>query len=143
MLKELIEQGYGEQQDFNCAEKILYGANEAYQLGLEKNALRLSAGFGGGMGIGSVCGVLTASVMVLSCLFVSDKAHESDQIKKMTQELFQNYRQEMGEIDCRPLQTRYRTKEIKCRAVIVKAAEILDCMIAREWSSNRERYQNE
>ncbi len=138
MIKELIEQGYGEQQDFNCAEKILYGANEAYQLGLDKRALRLSAGFGGGMGIGSVCGVLTASVMVLSCLFVADRAHESVRIKTLTQELFQSYRKEMGEIDCKPLQTRYRTEEVKCRIVIAKAAEILDRIIAREGSINKE-----
>ena len=138
MLKELIEQGYGEQQDFNCAEKIFYGANEAYHLGLGKNALRLSAGFGGGMGIGSICGVLTASVMVLSCMFVDKQAHESDRIKKLTQELFQSYRQEMGEIDCEPLKTRYRTEEYKCRDVLVKAAAILDHITARESSLNRE-----
>lgn len=137
MLKELIEQGYGEQQDYNCAEKILYGANEAYKLGLDKSALRLSAGFGGGMGIGSVCGVLTASVMVLSCLFVADKGHESDRIKKLTQELFQSYREEMGEINCEALKTRYRTEEIKCRVMLIKAAEILDRIVARECSASK------
>ena len=70
MLAELIESGFGNSEDFNCAEKILYGANQAYQLGLNKDALKLSAGFGGGMGIGDTCGALTASVMVLSLLFV-------------------------------------------------------------------------
>lgn len=138
MLKELIEQGYGERQDYNCAEKIFYGANEAYQLDIEKSALRLSAGFGGGMGIGSVCGALTASVMVLSCLFVEDKAHESDRIPKLTQELFQSYCQEMGEMNCESLKARYRTEEYKCREVISKAAEILDRIIARECPTTRE-----
>jgi hypothetical protein len=27
MLKDLIEQGFGEKEDLNCAEKILWGAN--------------------------------------------------------------------------------------------------------------------
>ncbi len=132
MLKELIEQGYGEKEDFNCAEKILYGANEAYQLHMENSSLRLSAGFGGGMGIGSVCGALTASVMVLSYLFVKNQAHESDRIKTFTQELFQSYRKSMGDIDCNPLKSRYRTEDCKCRQVIAKAAEILDQIVVRE-----------
>lgn len=132
MLKELIEQGFGEEQDFNCAEKILYGANEAYHLGLDKNSLRLSAGFGGGMGIGNVCGALTASVMVLSHLFVDEKAHESGRIKQLTQELFKRYREEMDGIDCHFLTGHYRTEAYKCRAVIAKAADILDQMISRE-----------
>lgn len=132
MLHKLIQQGYGEKEDFNCAEKILYGANQVYQLGLHEQSLKMAAGFGGGMAIGSVCGTLTASVMVLSILFVKDKAHESSKIKDLTQELFANYQTEMQEIDCDPLKARYRTEELKCRMVIAKAAEILDKMIDRE-----------
>ena len=40
MLKDLIESGFGEKEGYNCAEKILYGANIAYSLGLPKEALR-------------------------------------------------------------------------------------------------------
>ena len=113
MLKQLILNGYGEKEDFNCAEKILYGANEAYQLGMTKEAMRMAAGFGGGMGIGSVCGVLTACVMVLSHLFVKENAHESQRIKVLTQELFSEYQREMEELLCEPLKDRYRTEEYK------------------------------
>lgn len=137
MLHTLIEQGYGEKEDFNCAEKILYGANQVYKLGLSQESLRMAAGFGGGMAIGSVCGTLTASIMVLSILFVKERAHESSKIKDLTQELFMNYRREMQEIDCDPLKTKYRTEELKCRLVIMKAAEILDNIIQREISSNQ------
>lgn len=132
MLKELILKGYGEEEDFNCAEKILYGANEAYQLGMTKEAMKLSAGFGGGMGIGSVCGALTAAVMVLSHLYVERCAHEGPRIRELTQELFQEYEKTMGEIHCIPLKERYRTEEYKCRDVIVRAAEVLDQIITKE-----------
>jgi len=133
MLSTLLEQGYGEIEDFNCAEKILYGANQAYNLGLDDQALKIAAGFGGGMAIGSVCGALTASVMVLGLLFVKKKAHESSKIKTLTQELFNAYRKEMKDIHCGPLKAKHRTEELKCKNVIVKAAEILDRMIAREY----------
>ncbi len=132
MLRNLIEQGYGEREDFNCAEKILYGANEVYQLGLDHQSLKAAAGFGGGMAIGSVCGALTAAIMVLGILFVKDRAHESSKIKTLTQELFDTYQQEMGDINCTPLKTHYRTEDLKCRSVIAKAAAILDTIIRRE-----------
>lgn len=136
MLYELLKSGYGQDQDFNCAEKILYGANEIYQLCLDKEALKMAAGFGGGMAIEDVCGALTAAIMVLGRLFVSNNAHESTRIKDLTKELLESYRTEMGEIDCAPLKTRYRTEAIKCREVILKAAEILDKIVQRELNLN-------
>ncbi|MEG6586122.1 C-GCAxxG-C-C family (seleno)protein [Dendrosporobacter sp. 1207_IL3150] len=132
MLYELINEGFGDKEDFNCAEKILYGANQAYNLGFSHETLKLSAGFGGGMAIGSVCGALTAAVMVLSSLYVKNNAHESTKIKALSLELFSTYRKEMGEINCGPLKARYRTEELKCRNVIATAAKVLDRIIERE-----------
>lgn len=132
MLSDLIRNGYGEEEDLNCAEKILYGANEAYNLGLDRDALKLAAGFGGGMGIEDKCGALTASIMVLSRLFVEERAHESEKIKELTNRLFDEFREEMGSIDCAPLKDMYRTEELKCSNIILKAAEILDRIIEEE-----------
>ena len=132
MLYDLLKQGYGENLDLNCAERILYGANQAYGLGLDKEALKLAAGFGGGMAIEDACGALAGSIMVLGRLFVKERAHESTRIKDLTKELFASYRMAMGEIDCAPLKAKYRTEEYKCRDVILKAAEILDGIVRRE-----------
>ena len=132
MLYQLIASGYGDEQDFNCAEKILYGANEAYRLGLSKDALKMAAGFGGGMATENVCGALTAAIMVLGRLFVAKNAHESTRIKDLTKELFGSYQAAMGDIDCAPLKVNYRTEELKCKNVILKAAEILDDIVERE-----------
>jgi C_GCAxxG_C_C family probable redox protein len=132
MLKDLLEQGYGADDDLNCAERILSGANEAYSLGLDKEAFKLAAGFGGGMAIEDKCGALTASIMVLGKLFVKERAHESERIKELAKELFEEYTKEMGSIDCAPLKERYRTEELKCKNVILKAAEVLDRIVERE-----------
>jgi C_GCAxxG_C_C family probable redox protein len=131
MLSDLIREGYGKEQDLNCAEKILYGANEAYNLRLSSEALRLAAGFGGGMGIEDLCGALAASVMVLGRLFVAQNAHAS-KIKELTSEFLANYRREMGAIDCAPLKAAHRNEEVKCDRVILKAAEVLEQIIERE-----------
>lgn len=71
MLLKLLQDGFGSAMDLNCAEKILYGANWAYNMKLPVEALKLAAGFGGGMGVESSCGVITGGVMVLSSLYVT------------------------------------------------------------------------
>ena len=48
MLLKLLQDGFGSAMDLNCAEKILYGANWAYNMKLPCEALKLAAGFGGG-----------------------------------------------------------------------------------------------
>lgn len=131
-LSELLKQGFGDDLDLNCAEKMLYAANKVYDLGLDHASLKMSAGFGGGIGMESVCGALTGGVMVLGALFIVNRAHESDQIKLLTREFFESYEKEMGSTVCKPLKDMYRTEELKCRNIIVKAAEILETIIDRE-----------
>lgn len=131
MLNQLIEQGFGDTEDFNCAEKILYAANQVYNMNLSADALKLSAGFGGGMGIGETCGALAGGVMVLSHLFVKDHAHESKKIKALSQELFASYRLAMGDINCKQLKLKYRTPETQCTPVIAAAAKALEAVIEK------------
>ncbi|NLJ59161.1 MAG: hypothetical protein GX339_10000 [Tissierellia bacterium] len=132
MLAELIKNGFGEDGDLNCAEKILGGANIAYNLNLDTDVMRLASGFGGGMAIEDKCGALTAAIMVLGKLFVKERARESEKIKELTRELFDDYKREMGYIDCQPLKEMYRSQELECSNVILKAAEVLDRIVMRE-----------
>ena len=43
MLQELIQGGYEIDEDLNCAETILYGANQVYHLNLNPDSLKLAA----------------------------------------------------------------------------------------------------
>lgn len=131
-LYDLLSSGYGMEEDFNCAEKILYGANTAYQFNLPTEGLKLAAGFGGGMGIEDTCGVITGAVMVLSHLFVKEVAHESTLIKEKTSLFIDRFREEMTSINCYKLKELYRTEELKCSSIILKSAEVLDRMISEE-----------
>lgn len=122
--------------DLNCAESILYSANEEYGLGLGHETLKLSAGFGGGMAVGSMCGALSAGVMVLGKLFVKDRAHESDRIKTLVKDFLETFRDKMGDWDCKPLKDNYyEEKEAgnrRCYKVVYAAAEALDGIVTRE-----------
>ncbi|TYP59951.1 C-GCAxxG-C-C family (seleno)protein [Thermosediminibacter litoriperuensis] len=134
MLLDNIEKYYSKSYDLNCAETILYAANETYGLGLDKRVLKLAAGFGGGMNIDGTCGALLGAVMVLSLMFVKDRAHESDRIKVLEKELFEKYRKKMGHLDCPPLKQKYRTEEDRCLQVVKQAGAILEEIVKRESS---------
>jgi C_GCAxxG_C_C family probable redox protein len=129
MLAELLKDGFGLDMDLNCAETILYGANKAYNLGLDKEAFKLSAAFGGGMSVEDRCGALTGSMMVLGKIFIEDRAHESTRIKTITRELRSRLEAEMGKMDCIPLKEKYRTEREGCRQILIMTAEILDQII--------------
>lgn len=132
MLKKMIEDGYGNEEGLNCAEKILYGANEIYDLGLSRECLKLSAGFGGGMKIESVCGALTGGVMVLSKIFGHNDLYKKEQFEGLIREFFRLYEEKMGSIKCSELKPLYRTEEKGCQNVIFAAADVLCFIIDRE-----------
>lgn len=127
-LQQLIEQGYQKDNDLNCAETILKGANEAYELGLDEHALRLSAGFGGGMGVENACGVVTGMAMVLSALYAKDRGHNSPEMKEKIQTAIAKYQTIYQSINCRYLKEHYRDGESGCHQLIVAGGKILDDM---------------
>jgi len=136
MVSTLIEQGFGdkEREDYSCSERILYGSNEIYNLGLDKESLKMAAGLSAGIYAGRSCGAVTASAMVLAKLFVKDRAHEGEYHKGLISEFVARYEEEMGTSSCEPLKENFHTEEEGCRPVIIAAARILDEIVKRELS---------
>ena len=131
-LSEIVASGLDKRADLNCSETMLWAANTVYNMGLDKPALKLAAGFGRGMGIGSTCGALTGAVMVLSHLFVKEKAHESDYISELTSEFLYIFKEGTDSISCDFLRDKYRDPETGFTPVVYKAAIILEQIIDRE-----------
>lgn len=115
--------------DLNCAEAVLYGSNEHYRLGLDSHGLLLSAGFGGGMGIESVCGALTGALMALGVLFVEQRAHEGEAMKCLAGEFLQKFAELHGSIMCRDLKEAHFDERKRCAAVVRMAADLLESFI--------------
>lgn len=137
-LYEYLAAGSLDGKDLNCAEKMLYGANAVYGLGLSPDALKLSAGFGGGMGVEGACGILTGGVMVLSSLFVKERGHEGPRIKTLTGEWHEKMKSVFSSTDCAPLKAKYRTAERGCADLILNAAMLLDEIVLRELDRGEE-----
>lgn len=131
MLYELLTNGFGIKEDYNCAEKILYGANQAYNMGLDPTSLKLSGGFGGGMFIGDTCGAVTAGIMVISHFVNDSVAHRSVRLKELVVEFQSKYTALNESTQCTPLKEQFRTEEHGCLKVITDAALILDEMLTK------------
>jgi len=136
MLMQKIEEYY-KGHNLNCAETILYAANDEYNLGLDKNAFKMAAGFGAGMYTGTVCGALSGGIMAISRLFVDDKAHTSPNLKALVEEFLSRYSNKMGDINCSYLREKHHNKEVRCLNVIKEAGIILDEMVKREMGSTQ------
>ncbi len=132
MLKETAKKYYSSKYNLNCAEAVLYAANEAYELNLEKNALKTMAAFGGGMGIEEACGAMTGGLAALGVIFVNDKAHEGDKIKILAKEFIEKFIQRLGTDNCKALKDLHRNDISKCETIVLTSAEVLDEIIKRE-----------
>ncbi|MEW8995124.1 C-GCAxxG-C-C family (seleno)protein [Clostridium sp.] len=132
MLLDVVKKYYGEEYDLNCAETMLYAANEEYGLNLSKETFKTMAAFGGGMGIESTCGVITGAISVLGILFTKERAHESDYVKTLTQEFIEKFNKECNAVNCDTLKELHRNDEIRCLNIVEKGAVILDNIVVRE-----------
>ena len=92
--------------DFNCAQSIL--SSYATQYGLDRDiALRLAAGFGGGMGrLQNTCGAVSGAFMVIGLRYGMGKNGDTEAREKIYQVIreFSNRFQEIhGSIICKEL----------------------------------------
>ncbi|MCE0495014.1 C-GCAxxG-C-C family protein [Vibrio salinus] len=125
-LQELIEQGFQKQHDLNCSETILKGANDTYRLGLDENAIRLAAGFGGGMGVENACGVVTGMVMALSARYAEERGHTSPEMKDKIKLAIDKFESQYRSTNCFCLKQNHRDEEKGCHELIRSGGRILD-----------------
>lgn len=152
-LNELLKNGFGKCENYtetekerygnvnmNCAERILRGANEAYSLGLCEESLKLSAPFGGGMGIASVCGAVTGALMALSAMYCAGTEKNTPLKEQITVPFIRKVRFAMGGLDCRELKPKYAVKGAPhpCDPTVFRIAELFDEYI-EELNSKKEQ----
>ncbi|MDK2799821.1 MAG: hypothetical protein PWP27_1117 [Clostridiales bacterium] len=138
MLKDKVLKYYDKKYDLNCAETMIYAANEEYGLNLNKDTFKAMAAFGGGMAIEDVCGAVTGSLAVLGIMFTKERAHESDRIKLLSQELIGQFEKKLETNNCKLLKEKYRNDEIRCSQMVEVAADVLDEIVTRELTKDEE-----
>ena len=128
-----VQEGFPDQEKMNCAEQILNAANAELGLGLSKESCKLSACFGGGMGVRSLCGAVAGSGMVLAHLYVKEYAHEGErEIARLTSELIAAIEEDQGSHMCRDLRPTHFVEGVGCKNMVLIAAKHLDTLLERE-----------
>lgn len=126
----------------NCAQSVILSFSEDYGYSKEL-ALKISAGFGGGMGkTQSTCGAVTGAIMVLG-IMQGEKASDNDELKagaySSVKELTARFTEEFGTSSCRELtgcdfntdsgNEKFKEKDIMkqvCAPCVKRAVEIVE-----------------
>lgn len=90
---------------FNCCQSVIGVFSEEFGLDLG-TAYRVSAGFGGGMRRGEVCGAVTGALMVLGLKhghFIAGDAERKSHIAELTKEFHNRFEAMNGSIICKEL----------------------------------------
>ena len=107
-------------QRYNCAESVLLGLIEYYNLDCEC-APRIASGFGGGVGqCGDLCGAVSGAVMAIGLIFGRDDLSNPDQktiCYNKVEQLIELFEAEFGTLECSALtDCEMRTPEGRARA---------------------------
>ena len=114
-------------KNLNCCERILRGANIVYGLGMTEEDMRVSAAFGGGMGVGGVCGAITGALMALSRKYAAPVEKATPLKDEITVPFLERVRAKMGSLDCIDLKPRYAVSNPPdCTRAVLAVAETLD-----------------
>ena len=136
---ELFLQGY------NCAQAVAVAFTDVTGMD-KKEAAKLAAPFGGGMGrMREVCGAVSGMLMVLGTLYGYDNADADSKKKELYQQvqaLAAQFKEENGSIICReilknppsdpnpsPRTAEYYAKR-PCARMVMTAARLMDAFIA-------------
>lgn len=131
MIKEKVAKFYIEDNNLNCAESMLYGADETYGLELDQKALDTMSSFGGGMAVGSVCGALTGAIAALGVMFTGDKSLDKEKRSAIVADFYELFRERFGTDNCQEIKEKYCDETLRCREVVKMSAEILDEIVRK------------
>ena len=106
MLRDTVMKYYLE-NDYNCAESLLRGANEYYGLGLDEKALLAIGGFGAGCYAGRLCGACAGSVAAVSSKYIHTRAHAEELARSRVEAFMKAFAETLGSDLCAELKERY------------------------------------
>lgn len=129
-------------KNHSCAQAVFSAFAEP--MGIDyQTAIRLSAGFGGGMGMGSVCGTVTGAIMAIGLKYGGTDAPKKEQTAKLVKEFINRFKARHPSLNCRDLlgcdpntpEGRQTIKEKNlrvtiCQGVVSTAAQTLKAILA-------------
>jgi C_GCAxxG_C_C family probable redox protein len=128
----------------SCAQAVFSAFAE--QTGMDyQAAVRVSSGFGGGMGMGSVCGAVTGAIMAIGLRYGGIDPKAKGQTGKLVREFTDRFKAQHKSVNCRDLlscdlSTPEGLKEAKdknlfatiCNGIVKDAATMLSELLAQQ-----------
>ncbi|MGN1317490.1 MAG: C-GCAxxG-C-C family (seleno)protein [Lachnospirales bacterium] len=114
MLKNMAVRYYRE--GYNCSQSVLMAANEKYSLNLPHKCIKMCEGVSNGLGIGSVCSVLVACIMVISLMCEKE-------VKMKRLEMIDKFDKVNGGINCGKI------RDNDCIKIIENSCDILEDLV--------------
>ena len=115
------------EQGFNCAQSVL-GALGSYTGLDEKSALAVSAGFGGGVRCGEICGAVSGAVMALGLCnphSEGDDAAARAKMAKLTMAMTRDFAEHFGCVRCFDLKRAGKSCPVLIEYAAEKAEELI------------------
>lgn len=125
MLKDHIGKYYFD-GNYNCAETIIRAGNDYYNLGLHDADMKMMGAYGAGIQTGNTCGAILSAAAILSMLYISVKAHESEDIKPVTRILMHKVREKYGSTLCKDIKAQSFKPEYRCLMTVNSLCDILE-----------------
>lgn len=129
MLRDKIKK-YFLDENKNCAESMLYAANEEYGLNMSESELALIKGFGGGMGCGNICGAASGSIAALSKMFCANM--EKEAIHELIGGYLSAFESRFGSKLCSELTPKYKKEDVRCYELLMMNADLVDEIVLRQ-----------
>lgn len=116
----------------HCAEAVLAAIRNSFRPDLPADVVRLAAGFGGGSGVGCICGAVSGGTMALGLVLADDPLL----VKKLTRDLHHWFKEEYGPTCCKViLQTHGKVCPTLTGRVAGKVAKMLAALGEAERTS--------
>ena len=95
---------YYQEKKYNCSETIIHAANDVYALNLDKDSMKMLAGFGSGMYSGKTCGALIGCV--------------------------RHFTENLDDTECKNIRPHSYDPDLHCLCTVQKAGKALESTIA-------------
>ena len=106
----------------NCSQCVMKAADGCYKLKLSKNALDMCEGINNGFGVGSVCSVLLAGIMLFGIML------DANETKRARMLLLTECCEKYGSLDCAVIK-KWRKKGNTCEDIIEEIANMVERII--------------
>ncbi|MCM2359568.1 MAG: C-GCAxxG-C-C family protein [Geobacteraceae bacterium] len=115
-------EGFYRSGKIHCAEAVLLAVRNNFRPEVPDEVVQLAGGFGGGSGVGCLCGAVSGGTMALGLVLKDDKKR----VKELTKELHHWFKGEYGATCCKViLQSHKKIGPLLTGKVAGKVAELL------------------